>query len=77
MRTWSPSGVAIRIKRNGNTCVNEHLSPKEAKIQTKAHNMDILGVLDNEPLKSHANVRGKRQRQTTRLLFVQKVQEWI
>ena len=43
--------VAIRIKRNGNKGVNGHLSPKNAKIQTKTHEMDVL---DDETLESHS-----------------------
>jgi hypothetical protein len=34
--------------------------------------MDIFEVLEDESLESHASVREKRQRQATRLLFVQK-----
>ena len=37
--------------------------------------MEVLGALENETLESHASVREKRQRQATRLLFVQKIQE--
>ena len=37
--------------------------------------MDVLEVLEDEPLESHASVREKWQRQATRLLFVQKIQE--
>jgi len=39
------------------------------------HEMDVLEAVENETLESHASVREKRQRQATRLLFVQKIQE--
>ena len=50
-------------------------APKNAKIQTKTHEMEVLEALENETLESHARVREKRQRQATLLLFVQNVQE--
>jgi hypothetical protein len=48
---------------------------KNAKIQTKTHEMDVLEAVENETLESHASVREKRPRQATLLLFVQKVEE--
>ena len=50
-------------------------SKKNATIQTKTHEMDILEAVENETLESHASVREKRQRQATLLLFAQKVQD--
>ena len=50
---------------------------KNAKIQTKTHEMDVLEAVENETLESHASVREKRQRQAPLLLFVQRVQERI
>jgi len=49
--------------------------PQKRKNPNKTHQMGVLESVKNETLESHASVREKRQRQATRLLFVQKIQE--